>query len=618
MLKLSLSLVLVVQIFLSVVITSKSNAHEDTERSTQDLSAQTQHHTFLVEYTAQDYCESHGNFYCVKTKEYICIRAGMCMTGLGPEANSTTEPIAVVGLCPYFPHNSSLCLHPLFGFYQIPLSMSVFELTNYTCNYYNRRGQMCSQCQPGYGPAVYAFSLMCAKCSDNSIGWVLYFTLTLLPITMFYFVIIMFNVQVSSPPLTGFVFMCQTYNFIERLYVDLDIKVVVASRTYTGSRVNILRFLIQSVRVLCGFWNLDFFRSIIPPFCISSQLSNMQALFLEYVYVFFPLCLIVFTVICIELHDKNFKPLVLAWKPFHKFFVRFQNTWDPTASIINSFSTFTLLYTSKLLFVSSYSIYQTKFYHLKPLSSFKITEYYEYFDPNNKVHSKHYWQFVSCSIIILSVFFVCPTLLLCLYPLKIFRRFLHHCLPSKWQLLLYTFIDTFQGHYKDGTDGTRDYRLFSAVHLILLGLIVAFRMHLRINLYATLPALVVCIVGSLLFALLRPCKKKSANVIQSLLMALTALVLLTLLPSLSSPTDMYASLLTTFMCILIPHVGFGGYVVYRVVKRATVRFSSLISILKWLGKDETMDTFAVDTDMIGRYHSNLQGLISTESSALLS
>lgn len=111
-------------------------------------------------------------------------------------------------------------------------------------------------------------------------------------------------------------------------------KVVIANQMYKGSSEKILRFLVHSVRILCGFWNLDFFRSIIPLFCVSSWLSNMQALFLEYLYVFFPLCLIVFTAICIELHDRNFKPLVLAWKPFHKIFVRLQNTWDPTASII--------------------------------------------------------------------------------------------------------------------------------------------------------------------------------------------------------------------------------------------------------------------------------------------
>ena len=167
-------------------------------------------------------------------------------------------------------------------------------------------------------------------------------------------------------------------------------------------------------------WILElrfFFRFIIPPFCVSSHLSNSQVLFLEYGYVVYPLLLLI---VSIKFHDRNFKPLVLAWKLFCKIFVRLQNTWDPTASIIHSFSTFTLLYTSKLLFITSYLIYPSKFYHLIP-SSDDITELREYFDPNIKVHSKHYLQYVSCSLTFLVIFLVCLTLLLCLYPCKIFK-----------------------------------------------------------------------------------------------------------------------------------------------------------------------------------------------------
>ena len=603
---------------LSVVVTCKSIPHGDTEMNTAAASTQSQLHGSLDEYTAEDYCVSHGEFFCIKTKHYACVRAGMCMIGPEHRENSSTVPIAVTGACPYYPHDSQSlwCLRSLHGYYRIPLSMSVFELMNYTCSYYNRRGLMCSQCQTGYGPAVYAFSLMCAKCTDNGIGWVLYFALTLLPITMFYFIVILFNVRVTTPPLAGLVFMCQTYNFIEKVYVDFDMKVVIASRMYVGASTNerILRILVHSVRVLCGFWNLDFFRFIIPPFCVSSHLSNSQALLLEYVYVVYPLFLLVFTSVCIELHDRNFKPLVLAWKPFRKIFVRLQKTWDPTASIIHSFSTFTLLYTSKLLFIASYLIYPTKFYHLMPSSvSYNETaELREYFDPSNKVHSKHYLQYVSCSLIFLAIFFVCPTLLLCLYPLKIFRRFLRCCLPSKLRLIIYTFIDTFQGHYKDGTNGTRDYRVFSMVQMILLGSNVILRMNPHINVhFATLPTQVICIMGSLLFAIVRPCKKKHANILQSLLMALTAFVLLTLHPSLSSPRFAYTSLMIMLICILFPHIVFGGYIIYRIVQRANTRFGFSDRILKCLRKEEMMDTLPVDS------HCNQQRLVPTENTALL-
>ena len=618
-----------IQLSISIMVTInlKSIAHRDSEKSTAAASTQSQSHTLPEEHNAQDYCVTHADFFCVKVERHMCIRAGMCMTGSGLEANSSTEPMAVAGLCPYFPHESLWCSSPIDGYYRIPLSMSLPELTNYTCNNYNRQGLMCNQCQTGYGPAVYAFSLMCAKCNDNGIGWVIYFALTLLPITVFYFIVILFNIRVATPPLTGLVFMCQTYNFIERLYVDIDMKVAITNRMYSGNNERFLTFLIQIVRILCGFWNLDFFRFVVPPFCVSSHLSNMQALFLEYVYVFYPLLLIVITCICIELHNKNLKPLVAAWKPFHKIFVRLQNSWDPTASLVNSFSTFTLLYTSKLLFVSSYSIYPTKLYYIKPSAHFESddSDYYQYLDPSNEVYSKHYWQFVSCSVTLLIVFLFCPIFLLCLYPYKVFRRFLHRTLSSKLQLILCTFIDTFQGHYKDGTNGTRDYRCVSAVQLILLCLIVSFRIDIFTNRYTTLPARVICIVGSLLFAIARPCKRKYANILQCLLMALTALALLTLLPYNSSqrPQTAYNSLLIMLICMLIPHIVFGGFIIYKIGHRAKTRFGISVRIPNCVGlafgkkEDETMDSFPVDNTDTIRNQFNQQGLLPTESMALL-
>ena len=66
-----------------------------------------------------------------------------------------------------------------------------------------------------------------------------------------------------------------------------------------------LLILLQIVRVLCSFWNLDFFRYLVPPFCVSSNLSTLQALSLEYVHVIYPLLLIFLTFVCIELHARN-------------------------------------------------------------------------------------------------------------------------------------------------------------------------------------------------------------------------------------------------------------------------------------------------------------------------
>ena len=146
---------------------------------------------------------------------------------------------------------------------------------------------------------MYAFSLMCAKCSSNSVvGWVFYLLLVLFPITVFYFIVVVFNIHATAPPFTAFVLMCQTYCMMELMYVPLEIKLA------TELSNKSFLFLLQTVRVLCGFWNLDYFRFLVPPFCVSSHLSNMHALSLEYIHVMYPLVLILITFICCLLYTS--------------------------------------------------------------------------------------------------------------------------------------------------------------------------------------------------------------------------------------------------------------------------------------------------------------------------
>jgi len=84
----------------------------------------------------------------------------------------------------------------------------------------------------------------------------------------------------------------------------------------------------------------------------ASWSSTASSTFLEYIEAFYPLILILLTYICIKLHDHNFRPVVLLWKPFHRSFVFFRRNWDSEACVINAFATFLLLSFSKVLFVS--------------------------------------------------------------------------------------------------------------------------------------------------------------------------------------------------------------------------------------------------------------------------
>ena len=87
-----------------------------------------------------------------------------------------------------------------------------------------------------------------------------------------------------------------------------------------------------------------------------------------------------------------------------------------------------------------------------------------YYDGSVVYFSDEHLPYAVLAITVLLVFILLPIVLLCLYPCRCFQRFLNVChLRSQ---ALHTFMDAFQGCYKDGTNGTRDCRFFAAVYLI--------------------------------------------------------------------------------------------------------------------------------------------------------
>ena len=171
--------------------------------------------------------------------------------------------------------------------------------------------------------------------------------------------------------------------------------------------------------------------------------------------------------------------------------------------------------------------------------------------------------FAILAIAVLSTFIALPPLLLLIYPTITFQKMLG-CLKIRWPAL-HIFADVFQGCYKNRTDGKYDYRWFAALYFILRVVIFLVRALKPKGLSWTISA--VCFgVGSLLFSLLRPYKKNWLNVLDSLILALLALISLWILYSFETHEKWFqsAGLLTA-----LPLVYFVVYTVYR--------------LLSWLG-----------------------------------
>ena len=534
------------------------------------------------------------------SRRLLCILGDQVYTHAGTCLTQQYNNAVVFGLCPYFLNEYSWLRYS--EYYSLPFNITLMEHSNLTCGPYNREGLLCSKCKPGYGPAVYSFSLMCAECSDNGVGWALYLLLVLFPITVFYIIVIIFNIRATAPPFTAFVMMCQIFSTIDRVSVPL--KMILR-------KIESLSVLINVVRALCGIWNLDFFRHLVPPFCVSRHLGNMQALSLEYLHILYPFSLILVTLICIELHARNFKLIVLLWKPFHMIVTRLRRSLDPRASIINAFSTFLLLALSKSIVITNYSFAVTSVYIYFGVPVINYDLYnptFLYADPTIHFCSKQHLPYLIGSILLLVLFFAFPTLLLCLYPTRIFQKLLSHCLSLRWQHAVSAFIDTFQGHYKDGTNGTRDYRAASSIHLLVIFvvIIVSFGHEMKTHFLEYIhPGFTIL---SLFYALVRPCKQEYANVIQSLLYALIAFVVY-VVSSAKFHKHTFHRFLMMLLCLLTPHAVLCIYTIYKIIRRSGLNLLFLRRVLCNCGSVKSSKVYQVHQSCPNE-HSQL--LITTE------
>ena len=490
-------------------------------------------------------------------KNTAWLRIGVCMT----YDNETKD--TEIGPCPYIFQRLNFSSDNLY--FHLPEQTS--NLTSFTCGSLHRQGLLCGECEDNFGPALYSYTLECKKCWGHGAGWLLYITLTVIPTTALYIIVVVFHVSAPSPPLNAFILFCHFVVYTFRLKPGLYLLI---ANELKGFSHGLLRVMLA----LCGLWNLDFFRSTFPPFCVSPNMKNLHAFALEYIEAFYPLILILITYICIKLHDHNFRPVVLLWKPFHRCFVYFRRSWDSEASVTNAFATFLLLSFSKILFVSFTLLYgiRVKFVNRNgTLSDFPFVLYY---DSTVDYFSDDHLPFAVFSVCVVLVFIVFPTVLLILYPTRIFRRCITCCRFRRWHAL-HTFMEAFQGQYKDGTNGTRDFRIVSALYLVFrIAVLLTYSVNPKsfVVAYGWLIASVILTSASLFFSILRPYKVDHLNTIDCLLLAMLSIQAWICLFVRYLPNQRYSHVIGVIRLLIlgIPHAALVLYILYIISKKIRI------------------------------------------------
>ena len=383
----------------------------------------------------QSECRQINNILkCNKGK--VAVTDNYCVT------YNETESLMEIGFCVYNQEYWNTALTLL----EIQHSMM--------CNKYNRTGTLCGKCKDGHYPLAYSYDMNCVECPDGKSNWWKFVLAVFLPLTVFYFIILFFNINITSSHLHGFVYYSQIVSTPSALRI-MELTIT----TFNNEIQTLLRF----IGMFYTPWNLDLLRPLRFKICLG--MDTLQTLALDLVVGIYPFVLMILTYLLIDLYDRNFTPLVFIWKPFRALFRLLHRNLEIKTSLIDAFATFFLLTNIKFLSVSSDLLLPAVVYQINSTGYYVNRSLRLYYDATIQYFGETHLPYAIMAIAVLLLFVLLPTLLLILYPFHWFQKCLN-LFPVHW-FIFHTFIDSFQGCYKDGTQpGTRDCRWFASVFFL--------------------------------------------------------------------------------------------------------------------------------------------------------
>ena len=425
----------------------------------------------------------------------VLVRIAYCMSF--DESSQQT----LVGNCPYV-SDYSYESHKSSSF--IKQSKNESHLNKQLCDWANRTGFMCSRCKEGLGVSVFTYDHKCIQCIGKWRGWILYLFLAIAPTSLFFLLVLTCRIRSTSVHMNAIVCIFQIMTFYMNKYPNT---------ITSGIHNRVGSYLLIGAATVAGVWNLDFLRYVIPPFCISEHHGTLNVLAMEYIVAIYPLILIGVTYVCIEQYDKDFT----MWLPLKWFLSKVSWKVDLRSSIIDTFATFLHLSYSKLIFVSFNLLGYIAPYNARGEHVYPNVLYY---DAEIPYISKAHLPYFILSITTLLLLVVYPVVLLLLYPTKTFQKCLGQFSGINWHPL-HAFADSFNGCYKNGTNGTRDYRYFGAFYLVVR--ILFYLPSVISEVESAIMLTAIPLIVSLMFGVLRPYKNNFYNGIDALLFSVLEL-----------------------------------------------------------------------------------------------
>ena len=449
-----------------------------------------------------------------------------------------------------------------------PLPANVSELNTVVCGNLTRevKGPLCGRCTANTGPSIYSVGSICVHRSPVNILY--YLLLQYGPSTLIFLLIIIFRPNITSAPMLHYVLFCNftvsSCKFFLWLYTQTSYFKTIA---------------IKFALTLSGIWSFDVLLFISPPLCISHQLQEIYIPYLDLIAIIYPFILLIFISGLVTVHAKNFKPVVIPWRVCSRMFAQSYRSWDPRSSMIQAFASLFFLSYAKFTYITWEGFMLARKRGIKG----EISTLILFTDPNVPYYSTEHLLLMILSVSVAIFIFLPPFIILLVYPTSLYRK-ISDRISTVWRIRIKTYVDTFNGCMKDGTEGTRDYRSLSGLVILLVGICpqllmigssILFNSNYETNGYvlATFFSAIAFIIG-----FTQPYREKMANamtvaifIVSSLLFAIGAQMY---------SQEIETIKLITIILLMVTHTVFWGYNGFIFAKTAANYFKAKIILRK--------------------------------------
>ena len=423
--------------------------------------------------------------------------------------SATNNNTYSVGLCPLTLGNWENITNRLWS--ELPSDPDMLNAT--MCGPYNREGYLCGKCIDGYGLPVYSHDLKCVNCSKfpTGVSIVMYIIIKFVPITLFFLCAVVFHLNITSGPLLGYFVFCQVY------FVSDFRSIQIVFDFISNHASEYIKVLFKTSQTLSELWSLLFFKSLIPPFCISEKLSIVHVQLLTIVPAIYVVVLVITIWVLMDLHARNYKVIHFLWKPFSRFLKHLNIAIFGSNAIIYAFATFTFLSSTTLVInLSALAVYSTLYIRSNNPNVTDTNTRVLYIDPSVVYFSHEHILYLMIAMVPCILLVFIPALLFCVYPTRIYRR-LSQLISTRKQLAITAFAEALHNCFKDGLNGTRDYRALAGL-VILVYPVASLLSYITWIILAPQTGLTRHIIDgcmffavSLIVSYVRPCKSTLAN-----------------------------------------------------------------------------------------------------------